>query len=94
MEIATIKVWQVTDVEWFAAATAEDALKAFAEYAGDCYEELLEEFGEPEELSDAALDRLQFTDEDDGVSRSFREELAKRIADGGAFPQFFATSEY
>ena len=93
----TIKIWQVTEIEWFAAATAEDALKAYAEYAETCYgkdsdeaKQYLEEFGEPVECD---MDRMKFTDDDLSV-RTFREELNRRIAEGDAFPQFFATSEY
>lgn len=99
-QTATLKVWQVTESEWFAAATAEDAVKAYQEYAKGCYgdgtlayqeqEELRREFGEPG-LSD--MDRLKFTDED-GTVRTFREELDRRIADGDDFPAFFATSEF
>lgn len=96
-EVGELKIWQVTDAEWFAAVSAEDALKAYAEYAEGCYgknsdegKTLLEEFGEP---VPSDMDRLKFTD-DDGESRTFREELARRIASGDDFPQFFATSEY
>lgn len=32
METQTIKIWQVTEIEWFAAATAKDALKAYVEW--------------------------------------------------------------
>ena len=96
-EVGELKIWQVTDAEWFAAVSAEDALKAYAEYAEDCYgknsdegKARQEEFGEPVATN---MDRRKFTD-DDGESRTFREELARRIANGDAFPQFFATSEY
>jgi hypothetical protein len=100
METATIKVFQITEIEWFAAATEEDALKAYAEYAEGCYgkdseeaREQLAEFGGPEELSEESMQAMRFTDED-GTVRSFREELDRRIADGDEFPAFFATSEY
>lgn len=96
-DVGELKIWQVTDAEWFAAVSTEEALKAYAEYAEGCYgkdsdewKTLLEEFGEPV-ASD--MDRLRFTD-DNGESRTFREELTRRIADGDEFPQFFATSEY
>jgi len=95
-----IRIWQVTEIEWFAAKTAEDALKAYAEYADMCYgkdspeaKEQLEEFGTPGLVGEDWMDRLNYSDED-GRTRTFREELEGRIADGEVFPQFFATSEY
>ena len=98
--MSDIRIWQVTEIEWFAAETAEDALKAYAEYADMCYgkdspeaKEQLEEFGPPGLVGDEWVDKLRYTDED-GETRTFREELDRRIAEGDAFPQFFATSEY
>lgn len=98
-EVGELKIWQVTEIEWVAAVNAEDALKACREYYEQCYgkdaeQELkvhLEEFGNQPIASN--MDRLKFTD-DDGESRTFREELARRIASGDEFPQLFATSEY
>lgn len=50
------------------------------------------------ELTDEYLDTLKFSDRsDDGqdeTTRTFREQLAIEIAEGGEFPRLFASTEY
>jgi hypothetical protein len=50
------------------------------------------------ELSDEAMQKLMFIDESDGaeppVKRTFAEQLAREIAEGGAFPRPFAAEDW
>lgn len=100
IETKTIKVWQVTEIEWVAAATPTDALRAYAEYSDMVYgknseeaEEQLREFGEPQELSPESMAHYSYAGEGE-EPLTFAEELHRRIDEHQEFPQFFATSEY
>lgn len=87
-----IKVYAVTDTDWFAGPEAEGCtLEYLNNYDGD--PDIIEEFGDPQELPEEALQRLEFHDEERGVC-TFREELDRLIAEGATFPRFFATTEY
>ena len=103
--MADIKIFRMNDCEWYAAETAEDALKAMADNL--CFEVTPEgiaamrkeyEVGEPIELTELYLDRLRFnrTNEDGETEETctYREQLASMIADGEDFPCFFASTEY
>jgi hypothetical protein len=101
MSESRMKIFRVTEVEWIAATSSDDALKAWREYAkvvgydATEQEEYLTEHGTPTELTEDELNRFRFSDGDNGSeSRSFREELEQRVAASQAFPQFFASSEY
>ncbi len=99
--ISGIKIFECGELEWFAAASAEDALKAMVEEWGgsdstaqDMRDEYLD--GEdPIELSDAGLDAMTYFDTDENGDpmsrRSFRAELDRRIAAGVEFPEHFAS---
>jgi hypothetical protein len=95
-----IKVFQVNDCDWVAAETLEDALAFYAKefFAGDLEEAFPDgesEAAEAAEVTDAGMDRLKFHDDDDrSITRTFREELQRRIDAGDTFPQFFASTEY
>lgn len=88
--MTTIKVFALDDIEWWAGESLEACLAAALELAGpECYDD-------PElhhELSDEAMQRLKFVDED-GSERTFAEELARRVAAGEKFPQPFAATDY
>lgn len=104
----TIKIYNMDDCTWIAAENVEDAWRALAEFFGYGESEagVAEAKGdnqgfEPEELTDADLDRLRFVDDQDDPSpettRTFREQLAAMMGadpDGDRFPCFFATTEY
>ena len=51
-----------------------------------------------EKLTDEQLQRLVFIDESDGaeppVKRTFAEQLAREIAEGGEFPRAFAAEDW
>lgn len=88
-----ITVWNMgDDVEWWIGAGPATAIAA-------AYQEAYGEDAEcdPEELTEEALDTLKYSDCDEnerptGVVRTFREQLAIEIAEGGEFPRLFAAS--
>jgi hypothetical protein len=101
-----MKIFTMNDCEWYAAENLEDALKAMTEEVGcettpEGIAALREDsdVDDPGEISDESMDNLTYTD-DSGlpeggiIKRTFREQLAKMIADGCKFPCFFATTEY
>jgi hypothetical protein len=87
-----MRVFQVSDCDWWLAETADQARDAAIEFYGgdDCVSEL----DEVVEVPDDELERLQFHDEDDDTSRSFKEQVAKRIKEGANKPELFASTEY
>lgn len=86
-----MKVFQVTECDWVAAVSAEEALKFYNQFC-----EGATEFSEMRELTEEEMDRLKHRG-DDGTEYdppiSFREELERNIRDGIEFPCVFATSE-
>lgn len=89
-----MKIYRMNDCDWWVGESL-DACKA----------DYIEECGDPEsvedarELTDEELDRLKFTDTDEdevpiGEKRSFREQLAREVAQGGTFPRMFASTEF
>jgi hypothetical protein len=101
MAEATIKVFEVNDCDWVAAATLEDAMAFYAKecFAGNRAEAFPDGEEEVAEVTDEAMNRLKFRDDefhddDKATIRTFREELQRRIDAGDKFPQFFASTEY
>jgi hypothetical protein len=113
----SIKVFNMDDCTWIAAANLEDAWRGFAEFMGydtttphGVEEARKDNPGfEPEELTDADLDRLMFHhshdlsdpcpsgdrgQEDTDCPISFRQQLERMKQAGATFPSFFATTEY
>lgn len=88
-----MKVFELTDCEWWMAETLEQAIADYLKLSGMSPEQAEADhiFDEPGELGDAAMDKLIFND-DDG-KRTFREELKQRIA-AGCGSELFATTEY
>jgi len=98
MDAPPLSVYEVTEGEWWIARTREDAIAAACKCWGvepDSQDARLL-FSDCNQLTDLDLDRLRYSPDDDNeITRSFRDELALRVADAGnTFPQFFATSEY
>lgn len=87
-----MKIYKVTDCDWWIASSAEEARASIIESYGndDCVYPLDEIF----ELDGESMDRLKFYDEDHGVRRTFREELNRRIENGIKGPEMFASTEY
>lgn len=86
-----IKVFKLDDIEWWAGESLEACIAAAQDAAGsrDCYSDP----SDYREVSDDAMQRLQFIDED-GESRSFAAELERLIASGTSFPCQFAAEDF
>lgn len=90
--MAEIKIFEVAEDEWFVAETPEQAMQcAIREWGKLAYEESTEEFGSPFELSDEALNRLIYHEDDSEEHLSFRRKLDEFVAAGAIPPFYFAT---
>jgi hypothetical protein len=87
-----MKVFMLNDYEWWAAESLEEAISACMMQCGLSREEAYDE-NSMGELPDSEMERLQFMD-DDGVQRSFKEQLQFMIDDSYPFPCIFATTEF
>lgn len=86
-----IRVFRMDDIEWWAGESLEACVAEGRRQCGpECYPD---DPDEQYELSDEQLRRLKFVDED-GSTRTFADELARRIAAGETFPQAFAAEEW
>jgi hypothetical protein len=104
VQAPTIKVFQVSETDWFAAADADSAVIAFKDfYSIDDQKppltptQLEDDWGfdgKAVELSAEKMQTMRFDDTEENKKRSFAEQLAKMIAEGQNFPCFFASSEY
>lgn len=99
-ERTKITVWQINEMEWFVGAgTPESMLAWYMEEHALSHEDATGDEDEfPRALSDHELDTLKFRDCDEnerptGIVRTFREQLAIEIAEGGTFPRLFASTE-
>lgn len=91
-EVSGFKIFQMNDCDWWMAPTLEEAVRDVKETYGD----EPEMWEDAHELTEAGLDKMQFTDfDDDGdpIKRSFREELQRRIA-AGPKTEMFASTEF
>ena len=92
------RVFQLTDYEWWIARTMQeakdDAARAWG-FAGAHDPEAAEQLEDAYELSDQSLDTLIFEDDDQDppVRRTFRAEIAHRVAAGLSAPELFAMEE-
>lgn len=101
MNPGDIQIWRINDEEWWVGGgSAQDILAAYMEAYGVGHEKATGDTDTwPEPLSDSELDTLKYRDSDedgqpDGEPRTFREQLAIEIQEGGDFPRLFAGSEY
>lgn len=83
-----IKVFQLNDYEWWAGESLELIVMCYRENV--CSDEHSIEDGS--EVSEDEMNQLIFNDED-GIKRTFREELDKMITEGQEFPCIFACTE-
>lgn len=95
-----ITIWQINDMEWFVGAgTPESILAWYMKEHGVSHEDATGHGDElPRALDDDELDTLKFVDFDEdesptGAVRTFREQLAVEISQGGTFPRPFASTE-
>lgn len=88
------KIFAMNDCDWWMAPTLEQAVAGYLEMTGLDADECLED---PFELSDESMASLKFIDDyndtGDRTTRTFAEELERRIA-AGAVSEFFASTEY
>ena len=86
-----IRVYRMDDIEWWAGESLEACIAEGRRLCGEeCYPD---DSHEQHELSDDEMAHLKFVDED-GSTRTFAEELARRIAAGESFPQPFAAEDW
>ena len=94
-EARPMRVYRMDDMEWW---VGESLAACVAEGRRQCGPECYPDSREQYELSDADLQRLIFVDESDGaeppVQRTFAEQLAREIAEGGPFPRPFAAEDW
>ena len=90
-----IKIFQINDYDWVAAETIDEAIACACSTFNLSEEEVYDESAAGE-LSEEKLDEYKYylTDDTDGPSRTFKQELESRINDKQEFPQVFATSEW
>jgi hypothetical protein len=99
-----MKVFQMNDCDWWMAPSLTQAIVGYVRHCGCTISdnpdaEELHRFEGAEidgarELTEAELDSITYhPDEARAVSRTFREELALRVAEG-ARSEIFATTEF
>ncbi len=95
-------IYRLNDYEWYMAPSLEEAITAAMQTTGSSREDVFTSDGSHLPLTDAELDTLRYVDADEPGSdepeegwpnRSFREELAKRVA-AGCGAEVFASTEY
>ena len=88
-----LRVFELGD-EWFAGKDLDEVRELVRRDFSGIYDnsDLTED--DIEELTDEDMDTMTFTDDTpQGLTRSFRDELFRRIAKGDTFPQWFAMRE-
>ncbi len=90
--IGGIKVFRMTNAEYWAGRTLEECIEDYRFEYGDDEDEMLDE---PAEVTDEDLDKLRFTEDVDGEASedTFRQRLEEMVRDGEHFPTLFATTE-
>lgn len=92
-EANRVKVWQLTECDWYAGPEMEGCVLAYLGNDGD--EEALDDFGEPLLMDEAAMARLTLSDPDgEYAERSFAVALQQFIDSDMEFPCMFASTEY
>lgn len=92
MSAAAIKVFALDDCDWWAGESLEACIAAARQQCGaEAYED-----AETEGclVGADAMQQLKFTPDEGGSWRTFAEQLAIEVADGGEFPRLFASTEW
>jgi hypothetical protein len=83
-----MKIFVLNDCDWWVAETLEQAKESYKLETGEDSDD------DARELTEEEMDHHIITSED-GVKRTFREELRLRTEDGTLFPPtLFASTEY
>ena len=90
-----MKIIEMNDCDWWIGESLAACVKDYQ----DNIEDSPEYTENARELTEEELDSLKFSicDENErttGQKRTFREQLAIEIAEGGVFPRLFASTEY
>lgn len=88
---STMRVFEVGEGDWWIANSAEEARNLAISTYGDS--ETLYRIEEVVCLEGDILDTITFHD-DDGKTRTFRQELERRLADPDPKPQHFASDQF
>lgn len=93
-----VKVFRVTDYEWWAGTDLKSIKAAYKEATGIDPDDPDEGFDSPQELNNEAMNRLLFYEDlsnpEECPGGTFRQHLDLMIAEGQTFPCFFAGTEY
>ena len=90
------RVFRMDDYDWWIARSLEEAKASYKNEVGVDDKDI----EDARELTEEELDRLHYVDVDEGERpvkksrRTFRAELAQRIAAGLSKPELFACTEY
>lgn len=86
-----MKIFRMNDVtEWVAANSLEEAVDFYIRWCIECGMDS-EEIEYKEAVEETRLDLLIYVDENEGLKRTFRQQLEKFKT---TEPYFFATTEY
>ncbi len=88
-----MKVFKLNDWDWWVGESLKDCITEARLQCGDGAYCDAEEEGR--EVTPEEMNRLNFVDEEEDKpqTRTFAEQLAREIAEGGKFPRFFASTE-
>ena len=90
----TIKIFEVAEDEWVAAETPEQAANFYRHLVSEStYTEILEEFGQPVEVTPEQMSRMKWCDHDADPPHcvTFADRLNELLTESGRFPQAFAS---
>ncbi|MGZ3235746.1 MAG: hypothetical protein ACXU8A_00050 [Burkholderiaceae bacterium] len=89
-----MKIFRMSDYEWYAAEDLESAIKCYMDDTGVSREDVDDD--EPCEISQDEMDGLIYHDHEaePPIEHSFAVQLAIELKDGRPFPRFFAGTEY
>lgn len=91
-----IRIYRLDDTDWWAGESLQACIaEARSQCGAGSY---CDAEDEGQEVSDAEMQQLIYVDESDGaqppVERTFAEQLAREVADGGGFPRLFASTDW
>lgn len=94
MSNAQLRIYALDDTDWWVGESLQACIEeARRECGAGSY---CEAEAEGREVSEEAMQRLKFVDEGgpETVERTFAEQLALEVAEGGKFPRLFASTDF